>query len=101
MNLLNLKQPRFSNGNITPTAEFLDTLSQPQLAKIDAVTKAIRENRRIADRESDIWRAGIMVVEKACGSGGVGSILPRRDAIYIQIGYGHGRYNYAKVAVIN
>lgn len=40
------------------------------------------------------------ITEKAMGTGGVGQMKIIKDNVYIQIGYGHGKWNYAKVVKI-
>lgn len=57
----------------------------------------IEKYRLIEDRA----KAFDGVDEIAMGSGGVGQVKIFKDKIAIQLGYGHGRRNYAKCAVIN
>lgn len=62
----------------------------------------IAQNRLIKDRVEKIEELGIPCGEYSMGSGGVGQIkyFPRINETRIQIGCGHGRYNYAMCAII-
>ena len=66
------------------------------------VLNIIKENHFVNDRidrleEEDI---DIEITEKAMGPGGVGQMKIIKEYVYIQIGSGHGRCNYAKVVKI-
>lgn len=100
MTTLNLNQPRFENGNITAKAEWFDSLSLENQRKVELIEKAIRENRLVSDRESELHRAGIAYDTFPMGSGGVGQIKEMSDHYRIQIGYGVGKHNYATAAII-
>lgn len=70
--------------------------------KIESIGIIIAQNRLIKDRVEKIKELGTPVGEYAMGSGGVGQIkyFPRINETRIQIGCGHGRYNYAMCAII-
>lgn len=66
---------------------------------IDA-TYAINKFRHIDDRVKYLEDKGYTVSEKRMGSGGVGTIRQMNDGTTrVQIGYGHGRYNYAQCLI--
>lgn len=68
--------------------------------KIDII---IAQNRLIDDRVSAIEKTfGKICGEYAMGSGGVGQVkyFPRLNETRIQIGYGHGKYNFAMCVVL-
>ena len=67
------------------------------IKEVQAVTN---KHRKIADRESELTELGYLVEEHAMGSSGKGSIKFLDDQVRIQIGYGHGRHNYAKCVSI-
>lgn len=101
MTTLNLNQQRFENGNITETANWIDSLSTSKQHKIDSIKKAIRENRLVCNRCADLSSEGIETKKAPMGSGGVGQIkIMATGEIRIQIGYATGKHNYAQVAVL-
>jgi hypothetical protein len=63
------------------------------------IMKIVSENRTIKNREKDLFEAGFDIEEKRCGAGGVGNIIELKNEVRIQIGYGHGKNNYAKCVV--
>lgn len=67
------------------------------IKEVQAVTN---KHRKIADRELELTELGYLVEDHAMGSGGRGSVKILEDQVRIQIGYGHGRYNYAKCVSI-
>ena len=69
--------------------------------KVDEVKKIIAKHRLVADRENELRKKGFNVAEKAMGSGGVGQINTLNSEIRMQIGYGHGKYNYAKCVIFS
>ena len=71
------------------------------------VDKSINNFYHIADRveflDEILSKSNIKYLfnELPMGSGGVGQIKEMKDgSIRFQIGYGHGRYNYATVLVV-
>ncbi len=55
---------------------------------------------RIQKRVDYLRSKGYSVNEYPMGSGGVGQVKVMSDHIRIQIGYGHGKHNYAYAVVI-
>lgn len=62
----------------------------------------VKKVKLLSVRKSVLESLGYRVEEKRMGNGGVGQIhmLPKRRELRIQIGYGHGRYNYANCVVL-
>ena len=56
--------------------------------------------RLISERISDLEKAGYDVKECAMGSGGVGNVKFLNNEIRVQIGYGHGKRNYAMCVIL-
>lgn len=66
------------------------------------IKNVVKSNRFVADRAGKLAELGYEVQELAMGAGGVLQIKEMRDGtIRVQIGYGHGRYNYAMCVVID
>lgn len=57
--------------------------------------------KKIKDREDYFKNKGYNIVEKAAGTGGVSSIKEDSSYYYVQIGCGHGKYNYASLIQIS
>ena len=62
------------------------------------VLNIIKENHFVNDRINQLEDEEI--TEKAIGTGGVGQMKIIKEYVYIQIGSGHGKWNYAKVVKI-
>lgn len=61
----------------------------------------VKSNRRVGDRVKALKNLGFNVQEMPMGSGGVlQEKIMRNGKKRIQIGYGHGRYNYALAVTI-
>lgn len=71
-----------------------------QSAIYNNVLNIIKENRLIKDRVKILNDLCLDIINKPVGSGGVGSIIFRKDGVYIQISYGVTRYNYADIVKI-
>ena len=69
--------------------------------KVDEVKKIIAKHRLVADRENELHKKGFKVAEKAMGPGGTGQIKKLKSEIRMQIGYGHGKWNYAKCVIFS
>lgn len=69
--------------------------------KVDEVKQIIAKHRLVADRETELHKKGFTVAEKAMGSGGTGQIKTLKNEIRMQIGYGHGKNNYAKCVIFS
>jgi hypothetical protein len=67
----------------------------------EKIKKIISEERLIKNRVKRIEGLGVACEERPMGSGGVGQTKETKDEIRIQVGYGHGRHNYAMCAIIN
>ena len=83
-------------------AELKTRLTDLQRIRLNQVLQVIDDYRTLEDRTDTLHELGIMYIhEVACGSGGVGNIFERRHgSVYVQISCGHGRWNYACVAVL-
>ena len=67
----------------------------------DQVMSTIAGIRLVSDRVNELRKKGYVVVERSMGSGGVGQIKVLKNEIRIQIGYGHGKHNYAMCVIFN
>ena len=67
---------------------------------VNEVKTIISKHRLVSDRVNELNEKGYIVNECAMGSGGVGQIKTLKDEVRIQIGYGHGKHNYAKCVII-
>jgi len=69
---------------------------------INKIKKIIKKHRLVSDRIKALKKTGIKCKEVAMGSGGVGQVkyLPTLNETRIQVGYGHGRHNYAQAAIL-
>lgn len=75
-----------------------------KLTKVEEVMRIINDNRLTAERVKAIEAVyGKICGEFSMGSGGVGQkkYYKRLNETRIQIGYGHGKYNYAMCAVFD
>lgn len=57
------------------------------------ILSIIKSNRLIVDRRREIGFDNVEI--KPMGSGGIGQIKSFNNEVYVQIGYGKGKYNYA------
>ena len=64
------------------------------------ILNTINTHRLIKDRVSELEERGYLVKERRMGSGGVGQIIVVKNEIRMQIGYGHGIYNYAMCVIL-
>ena len=69
--------------------------------KAEQVKEIISKHRLVADRVNDIKNKGFTIAEKPMGSGGTGQIKTLHSEIRMQIGYGHGRNNYAQCVIFS
>jgi hypothetical protein len=69
--------------------------------KVDEVKKIIKKHRLVADRENELRKKGFEVAENPMGPGGTGQIKTLKSEIRMQIGYGHGKWNYAKCVIFS
>lgn len=62
----------------------------------------VKKVKLLSVRKSVLESLGYRVEEKRMDNGGVGQIhvLPKRKELRIQVGYGHGKYNYANCVVL-
>lgn len=65
------------------------------------IKEVIKNNRLIADRENKLKEMGYTIETRAMGTGGVGQVEKLKSESRMQIGYGSGRYNYAKVVIMS
>ena len=66
----------------------------------DRVVTIVTHNRSIADRVAEIKAIGADTETVVCGNGGVKQIVIKGDNVFVQIGAGVGRYNYAEAVKI-
>ena len=90
----NLKRNKMKTVNIHTSDIKLQNIQ-------NEVYSVCKKHRIVADRESELASMGYLVTEKGLRSGGVGQVKESKDSYFIQIGYGHGRYNYAKCVVVD
>lgn len=64
------------------------------------IMQIVMKYNRVADREKDLQKKGYTVDIFPIGSGGVGQVKEMSDHFRIQVGYGAGKYNYAKVVCV-
>ena len=67
--------------------------------RVKEVKEIIANHKRVIKREDELFYKGYTIRECPMGSGGVGQIVELMKEIRIQIGYGHGRNNYAKAVI--
>ena len=99
-----------SDGKTNEVWSIYDSLTTSQRFFLDAALEAIKDNRQIKDRISDISFTSLSQSFKdslnyefreiAMGSGGVGQLKIVKNEIRLQIGYGHSINNFAKTLVI-
>jgi len=71
----------------------MKTTIENQIKEIKAI---ISEHRLIADRRKAIYtEMELICMEYPMGPGGVGQVIEMKNHYRVQIGYGHGRNNYA------
>ena len=68
---------------------------------VNEVKTIISKHRLVSDRVNELSKNGYNIKECAMGSGGVGQIKVLKDEVRIQVGFGHGKHNYAKCVTIN
>jgi hypothetical protein len=69
--------------------------------KIKEIMNVVSKHSRVAKRVSELTELGYICAERRCGTGGKGHIIELKNETRIQIGYGHGRHNYAMVVIFN
>lgn len=100
MTILNLNQPKFQNGNITPFAEWYNELTLSAQRQVDKIQEIIRTQKTVEARKSEMFINDIQYDTFPMGSGGVGQIKEMKDHYRIQVGYGVGKHNYAVAAIL-
>lgn len=68
---------------------------------VNEVKSIISKHRLVCDRENELIKKGYTVNECSMGPGGTGQIKTLKSEIRMQIGYGHGDYNYAKCVIFS
>lgn len=66
---------------------------------VSEVKSIISKHRLVSDRENELIKKGYTIKECPMGSGGTGQIKTLKGEIRMQIGYGHGKNNYAKCVI--
>ena len=69
--------------------------------RVNEVKSIISKHRSVSDRENELIKKGFRIKECSMGSGGVGQIKTLKNEVRMQIGYGHGKHNYAKCVVFS
>jgi hypothetical protein len=69
-------------------------------AVYQTIMGVVKANARVAKRENELLKKGFKVEERRCGSGGVGRIIEMKRETRVQIGYGHGKWNYASCVIV-
>ena len=69
--------------------------------KRDEIMNLITGTRKVSERVALLKKNGYIANECPMGTGGVGQIKEMSDHYRIQIGYGHGRNNYAYAVIIS
>lgn len=64
-------------------------------AQVKEIGKVVSSERLVANRIAKLIKLGYEVNEYAMGSGGVMQIKQLENETRVQIGYGHGKHNYA------
>jgi hypothetical protein len=67
---------------------------------INQISEVVKNNRLVSDRVAKLRSLGFNVEEKPMGSGGVLQVKKLSSETRVQIGYGHGRNNYAMAVVL-
>lgn len=68
---------------------------------IKKIEKVVRENRLVSDRVEVLKKMGYEVSEFAMGPGGkLQQKIMSDGTVRVQIGYGHGRHNYAMAVTL-
>ncbi len=67
--------------------------------QITEITRIVKGNRLIVDRQDALIKLGYNVGERPMGSGGVGQMKKINNEVRIQIGYGHAKHNYAMCVI--
>lgn len=69
--------------------------------KVNEIQSVIIKHRLVKDRVNELHDLGYTCFERRCGSGGKGQVINLKNEIRVQIGYGHGKQNYAMCVIIN
>lgn len=67
---------------------------------IKQIAQVVKTNRLVSERVKQLRQLGFRVEEKPMGSGGVLQIKKMKSETRVQIGYGHGRNNYAMTVIL-
>ena len=68
---------------------------------VNEVKAIIAKYRLVSDRENELIKKGYTTKECPMGPGGTGQIKTLKSEIRMQIGYGHGKNNYAKCVIFS
>lgn len=64
-------------------------------AQVKEISKVVYSERLVSNRIAKLIKLGYEINEYAMGSGGVMQVKELDNETRIQIGYGHGKHNYA------
>jgi len=56
--------------------------------------------KRVQVRVNKLTEMGYFCAARRCGSGGIKRLIKTKNETRIQIGFGHGKYNYAMCVII-
>lgn len=82
------------------TVRFTVKLEALESKAHDRVVSIVTRNRLISDRIAEIKAIGADTETVVCGAGGVKQIIIKGSNVFVQIGAGVGRYNYAEAVKI-
>ena len=69
--------------------------------EIQQIKKVVKTTRLVSDRINQLQDLGFNVHELPMGPGGVLQQKKMKDgSVRVQIGYGHGKYNYAMTVIL-
>ena len=91
----------FTSGSYLDNATPNKNIMRYSEKRVAEVKKVIAKHRRVADRENELLKKGYTIAEKPMGSGGTGKIKILKSEIRMQIGYAHGKGNYAKCVIFS
>lgn len=72
-----------------------------KITKIEFIKGVVRDNRLVDDRVELLERFGFKVEKSPMGSGGVLQKRNKNGKLYLQIGYGYSKHNYAMCVIFN
>ena len=68
--------------------------------KTKEIYEVVDTFKRVQARVIKLAEMGYQCAERFCGSGGIKRTIKTKNETRIQIGFGHGKYNYAMCVII-